>query len=375
MSLGPSYKASFKGEVKSESVTDTRLEQLQSWARGVLRQLLDNSVLEDVRLTPVSGDASFRRYFRLHTDQDSFIAVDAPVAHEDNPRFVRICNMFRDAGVLAPKVFASDFDQGFLLQEDLGDGLYLNSLQAARELGDHKRIDRLYRAAIDALVQFQAGIDKKRLDPYDREALRAETALFHEWFCPQLLGIELSDDDQALIESTYSLLEEAALQQPQVAVHRDYHSRNLMIPDPRRYPAEALPGIVDFQDAVTGAYSYDLVSLLRDCYIRWDDDIIESLANYYYQAARTSKLLPPELQFSQLQRDMDLMGLQRHLKVLGIFSRLTIRDKKSRYLADIPLVISYFLDVAEKYPELEAFLGWFRETVLPVARDKLDLEF
>jgi hypothetical protein len=368
-------KAADGGEVIGESVTDTRLEQLRGWALGVLRQLLDDPALEEASLTPVSGDASFRRYFRLQAGQDSFIATDAPVEHEDNPRFVRVCNMFRDAGVLAPKVFASDFEQGFLLQEDLGDSLYLDSLLAARKNDDRERIDALYRAALDALVQFQAGIDKKRLAPYDQAALRAEMALFHEWFCPQLLGIELSETDQALIDAVYRFLEEAALDQTQVAVHRDYHSRNLMIPDPQRYPAEAVPGIVDFQDAVAGAYSYDLVSLLRDCYIRWDDDSIESLADYYYQAARASKVLPAELEFSQLQRDMDLMGLQRHLKVLGIFSRLYIRDKKSRYLADIPLVISYFLDVAEKYPELQAFLGWFREVVLPVARDKLDLEF
>lgn len=355
-------------------MTDTRLEQLRRWVQQVLGTLLSSSQAPAVELEPVSGDASFRRYFRVQTPAGSYIAVDSPAEHEDNPRFVRVCNMFRDAGVLAPKVFASDFDHGFLLQEDFGDTLYLESLLIARQADDWQSIDELYKRALDALVRFQAGIDKKRLDPYDSKALCQEMALFHEWFCPALLGLELSAPEMQMIEAAYTLLEESALEQAAVAVHRDYHSRNLLVLDAARYDNDSGPGIVDFQDAVTGAYSYDLVSLLRDCYIRWDDDKIRNWAQYYYQQARQQKILPIELDFAHLQRDMDLMGLQRHLKVMGIFSRLAIRDNKSRYLADIPLVISYFLDVAEKYPELDAFLGWFRESVLPAARHKLELD-
>lgn len=350
-----------------KAMDDLRQDKLQQWVGAQL------GAGSPVALTTVSGDASFRRYFRARQDGQPFIAVDAPPEHEDNPRFTQVAKLFRDSGVLTPEIIAGDFESGFLLLEDFGDSLYLDSLLKAQAVNETAVPEQLYRQAIDALVNFQVGIDSKQLPPYDRMQLRSEMQLFDEWFLSGLLGLEISAAERELIDATFTLLEEAALSQTAVAVHRDYHSRNLMIPDPDRYAADAGPGIVDFQDAVRGAYSYDLVSLLRDCYIRWDEALVRQWAGYYREKAIAATVIP-DMEMDQLQRDMDLMGLQRHLKVMGIFSRLFLRDKKSRYLADIPLVISYFLDVAAAYPELATFLDWFRTRVLPAASDKLQME-
>ena len=303
---------------------------------------------------------------RLEVHDDADVpAVDAPPELEDNPRFVRIAQLFRDAGVRAPRVLAQDFEQGFMLLDDLGDDLYLDSLLVAQQDHNLALADELYRGAIDTLIDVQTGIDKKRLDPYDRNRLHQELALFDQWFCAALLNLDLSGAEQQLIADTYRTLEDEALAQPAVAVHRDYHSRNLMIINPG-------PGVIDFQDAVAGPFTYDLVSLLRDCYIRWPDEQVLAWARYYHQQALARGIIPG-LEFSRVQRDMDLMGLQRHLKVMGIFSRLSLRDKKPRYLADIPLVIDYFLDVAAAHPELTAFVDWFLQRVLPAANRELEL--
>lgn len=351
---------------------DTRHQQLHHWTGQVLSHLLPDLPGGDLTLSIVSGDASFRRYFRLEVEGHSYMAVDAPPEHEDNPRFVRICNLFREAGVQAPKVFATDYDQGFLLLEDFGDDLYLTALLEAQQAGDLNLADTLYRDAIDALVTFQGGLDSNRLDPYDRGELHREMTLFDEWFCAGLLKQDLDATARKLIAETYEFLEDAALAQTVVAVHRDYHSRNLLRLDEFRFGTG--PGIIDFQDAVAGACTYDLVSLLRDCYIRWDESRVEQWAHYYYDRAVEQRVIS-DIDFAQLQRDMDLMGLQRHLKVMGIFSRLDIRDKKSRYLADIPLVIRYFLDVAGRHPELDAFVDWFRHTLLPAAKSQFNQDF
>lgn len=344
-------------------MTDARQAQLSRW----LAQTIAGAQAADseISLSVVSGDASFRRYFRTRLGGQSLIAVDAPPALEDNPRFVRVAQLFQDAGVRTPRVLDQDFEQGFLLLDDFGDDLYLDSLWAAQLDHNLALADELYRQAIDTLIDIQGGIDKKRLDPYDRNELHQELVLFDQWFCGELLGLNLSADEQQLVAETYSLLEDKALAQPAVAVHRDYHSRNLMIVNPG-------PGVIDFQDAVAGPYTYDLVSLLRDCYIRWPDEQVLAWARYYHQQAMAREIIP-ELDFTRLQRDMDLMGLQRHLKVMGIFSRLSLRDKKLRYLADIPLVIDYFLDVATVHPELSDFVGWFQQRVLPAARQELEL--
>ncbi len=335
---------------------DSRQEQLQQWARA-------QTTSDSAELSMVSGDASFRRYFRLQLDEKSLIAVDAPPEHEDNPRFVKVCELLLAAGVHAPAIVATDLKKGFLLLEDLGDALYLDSLLLAQQTNDREKADQLYKSAIDALVQLQRNVEKKSLDPYNGAELRREMRLFEEWFCEGLLEMQLSDPEKMLISNAYEFLEQAALSQTEVAVHRDYHSRNLLITEPN-------PGIIDFQDAVRGPYTYDLVSLLRDCYIRWDEDRLEQWLAYYQQEATMAGIIS-NTRTEKLQRDFDLMGLQRHLKVMGIFCRLFIRDKKSRYLADIPLVMNYFLDVAGRYPELAEFVVWFHRRILPEALTKL----
>lgn len=368
---------------------DIRLQELTTWANAEAQRINSQTSVE-IPLQPVSGDASFRRYYRLTvegaadketltknaTSQEpaTFIAVDAPPAHEDSQQFVKIANLLRDAGVSAPSVYAADYHQGFMLLQDFGDALYLEPLLQAQAGGDTALPGQLYRDAITALVSLQQGVDATQLPPYDRERLITEMALFETWFCQEFLGLSLRKSDSECIANAFQFLAAAALAQPQVAVHRDYHSRNLLVLDEATFDKGANPGIIDFQDAVAGAYTYDLVSLLRDCYISWDNTQVLQWALSYRELAAERGLFPAVSE-AQFLRDFDLMGLQRHLKVMGIFSRLFIRDGKSRYLADIPLVIRYFLDVSEGYEELLSFRHWFTQTVLPVARTRrlLDL--
>jgi len=341
-------------------MTNNREQMLRQWVEEIL-----SANAGSITLNIVSGDASFRRYFRVQHAGKNLIAVDAPPEHEDNESFLLIDELLLAAGVRVPRVKAYDKDNGFLLLEDFGDDLYLDKLLQVQQSGDQSISDTLYTGAIDALVKIQANADSGRLGPYSRSELRREMSLFDEWFCQQLLGLEPSEQDRALIENTYSFLEDSALSQQAVFVHRDYHSRNLMILD------EGGPGIIDFQDAVSGAYTYDLVSLLRDCYISWPQEQIDRWADYYLQAAQ-GQGIATALSADQFRRDMDLMGLQRHLKVMGIFSRLFVRDNKSRYLADIPLVIHYFLEVSSRYSELSTFRNWFQQSILPPARKRLE---
>ena len=357
-------------------MNDSRKAQLNEWVNGELSRLskLDSV---DIELATVSGDASFRRYFRAQLPEQSFIAVDAPPENENNELFVEIADYLREAGVKSPKVFAKNYLDGFLLLEDFGDRLYLPRLLTLQEGGldaiSQYQVESLYKDAIRALIKIQSNVDKKRLAPYNREKLRTEMQLFEDWFCKDYLGLDLSASDHDLIANTFTFLEDAALGQTQLAVHRDYHSRNLLILDDGKFSEGSGPGIIDFQDAMAGAYSYDLVSLLRDCYIRWNPDLVESLALHYFELASGAGLIEG-VSASQFLRDFDLMGLQRNFKVMGIFSRLCIRDNKPQYLADIPLVIQYFLEVACNYEEMAPFLDWFEANVLLNAKAKLNLE-
>ena len=318
-------------------------------------------------LSMVSGDASFRRYFRASWQDRSYIAVDAPPQHENSSAFIKVCQMLRAAGVQAPEIFASDLNRGFLLLEDFGDRQLLPTLSRLQSNGEIRRAGAIYQGALLTLLLIQRSPEKERLDPYDRDLLRAEMSLFTEWFCAAFLGLELSVPEHALIDQAMHFLEEAALSQPMVMVHRDFHSRNLMLLDDSAVPAL---GVLDFQDAVHGPYSYDVVSLLRDCYLRWEPETVTHWALAYWQSARADGLLA-EVSEAQFLRDFDLMGLQRHLKVMGIFCRLSLRDNKSQYLADIPLVIQYFLEVSRQYPELGDFVEWFNRRALPVANQRL----
>ena len=306
-------------------------------------------------LSMVSGDASFRRYFRACWQGRSYIAVDAPPQHENSSAFITVCRMLLATGVKAPEIFASDLNRGFLLLEDFGDRQLLPTLSGLQSDGDIQRAEAIYHSALQTLLLIQSIPEKERLDPYDRDQLRAEMNLFTEWFCVAFLELELSVPEHAVIDQMMDFLEEAALSQPTVIVHRDFHSRNLMLLDDSAVPAL---GVIDFQDAVHGPYSYDVVSLLRDCYLRWEPETVIRWALTYWQAARADGLLA-DVSEAQFLRDFDLMGLQRHLKVMGIFCRLSLRDNKSQYLADIPLVIQYFLEVSRHYPELGDFVEWF----------------
>lgn len=367
---------------------DQRREALVAWARHCLEDMTGYSpVVGEVEI--VSGDASFRRYFRLRFErvlqcdhelvsenkrqyllQSQFVLVDAPPAHEDCEQFVHVASLFRRAGVLTPRVLEVDYDRGFMLLQDFGDDLYLPALQ------EGVNVDAMYRAAMSSLVQLQAQGDTAGLPIYDRALLRRELNLFNDWFCERFLELMLNENERALIERTWTFLEDAALNQPQVCVHRDFHSRNLMLlsPDPELNPNQS-PGVIDFQDAVVGANTYDLVSLLRDCYIVWPAERVRGWALEFREMALAVGLITNDSEHDEqtFLRDFDLMGLQRHLKVIGIFSRLNLRDGKSSYMADIPLVIDYVLKVAAQHPEMSEFVQWFQSKILPLATPKLQV--
>ena len=293
---------------------------------------------EEFALAPASSDASFRRYFRISlADGPALIAMDAPPDKEDCRPFVRIAGLFGEAGVLVPKVHAQDIEQGFLLLSDLGTRTYLDVL-------DENSADRLYRDAIAALVAIQRASRPDVLPPYDRTLLTRELALFPDWYVEQQLEAPLSPADTEILRGAFERIIENNLAQPRVYVHRDYHSRNLMASDPG-------PGILDFQDAVDGPITYDLVSLLRDAYIAWDEERVIDWAVHYWESARREGL-PVRRDFGDFYRDFEWMGVQRQIKVVGIFARLACRDGKRGYLDDQPRVIAYLRRACERYREL-----------------------
>jgi N-acetylmuramate 1-kinase len=326
-----------------------RLEQLKTWLAG-------EAGLPACEINPASGDASFRRYFRVTLpDGSSRIAMDAPPEREDCRPFVRVARTLRDLGLNAPEIHAEDLEQGFLLLDDLGTCLYLDALR------DPQAVERLYGDALGALVALQACGPRQGLPPYDRHLLLAEMALFRDWLLGEKLRLELTAAEASLLETVFAQLADNALEQPQVCVHRDYHSRNLMVtPAPN-------PGILDFQDAVIGPVTYDLVSLLRDCYIRWPRQRVEEWALGYFHLAVQSGVLRPEDE-GRFLRWFDLMGIQRHLKAAGIFARLDRRDGKPGYLKDIPRTLGYIVEVADGYPELAPLGRFVAERVLPQTR-------
>ena len=321
-----------------------RLEQLNRW-------LTKTVGLPSYEIAPASSDASFRRYFRVVFNGDSRIVMDAPPDKEDSRPFVAIGRQLHAIGLNVPEILAEDLEQGFLLLSDLGTQQYLSAL-------NESTVDRLYGDALGALAILQTcGPDRGALPPYDEVLLRREMALFPDWYLNTHLGLNLSDSGQAVLDETFSLLVENALAQPQVSVHRDYHSRNLMV-------SSHNPGILDFQDAVYGPVTYDLVSLLRDCYITWPREQVEQWVLSYHDIAIEHGILrgPQEERFL---RWFDLMGVQRHLKASGIFARLNHRDGKPGYLNDIPRTLGYVFEVCGRYPELQPFLHLLEEHVAP----------
>jgi aminoglycoside/choline kinase family phosphotransferase len=322
----------------SPSPADVRLFQLKEWLAS-----LTATPLRPDSLRPASADASFRRYFRLDTVAGgTLIAMDAPPPQEDVRPFLKVAGVLAETGVSVPQVLAQDVERGFLLLSDLGSSTYLHQLNA-------DSAHRLYMDAIDALLQMQLHSRPGVLPEYDRALLLRELNLFPEWYVGKHLGVSLDEQQSAQLQQVFDALLANNLAQPQVYVHRDYHSRNLMV-----LPGDHAgnPGILDFQDAVYGPITYDLVSLLRDAYIRWDEEMVLDWAIRYWEGARRAGL-PVSHDIDAFYRDFEFMGLQRHLKVLGIFARLYHRDGKDGYLKDLPLVMEYARKTAHRYNVLK----------------------
>lgn len=297
---------------------------------------------QELRIEPASADASFRRYFRVTLENgDTRIVMDAPPEHEDCRPFLHVATLFRDAGVHAPEVFAQDLEQGFLLLSDLGNTTYLNVLDATTA-------PALYRDANAALVDIQRASRAGVLPAYDRALLERELNLFPDWYVAQHLGLTLDAPQTAALCNVFETLLANNLAQPQVFVHRDYHSRNLMVID-GAYPAN--PGIIDFQDAVYGPITYDLVSLYRDAYITWEEERELDFVIRYWEMAKKAGL-PVSPDFDAFYRDYEWMGAQRQIKVLGIFARLYHRDGKDGYLKDMPRVMAYLRRTCTRYNAL-----------------------
>lgn len=312
---------------------DSRFQQLQDWLQTV-------AGIHNYEIAPASADASFRRYFRVRFNTTSRIVMDAPPQQEDCRPFIHVSALMAGIGLHVPVVLRQDLQQGFLLLTDLGEQMYLPALNA-------DTVEDLYGDALQALLRLQMH-GPADLPPYDRDLLMTEMELFRQWYLQRHLGLQLSQSENAIIDTAFNYLAEQALQQPRVIVHRDYHSRNLMLSTPN-------PGILDFQDAVIGPITYDLVSLLRDCYIAWPRSQVMGWVREYYRQAQSEGLLE-NVSEAQFVHWFDLMGIQRHLKASGIFARLNYRDAKPGYLQDIPRTLGYVLDVGKDYPPLTSFV-------------------
>jgi aminoglycoside/choline kinase family phosphotransferase len=313
-----------------------RQKQLSEW----LFSLYPNQTFT---IAPASADASFRRYFRAtFADGSTMVVMDAPPQHEDCKPFLHIGKLFEEAGAHVPHVYAQDLAQGFLLLSDLGNTTYLQALDAGSAR-------RLYGQAIDALIKIQLASKPNELPPYDEALLRREMNLFPEWYIAKHLGVTLTEKQKAKLEEVFARIIKNNLSQPCVYVHRDFHSRNLMVSEPN-------PGVLDFQDAVYGPITYDLASLFKDAYIKWEEaEIIDWLIRYWEKARKAG--LPVREDFADFYRDYEMMGAQRHIKVLGIFARLYHRDGKDGYLKDMPLVMEYLHKACERYIDLKPLLN------------------
>lgn len=327
-----------------------RYQSLHNWLSEIFKT-------SDYDLKPASEDASFRMYYRLILQGETYIVMDAPPQHENCERFVDITNRLQQCKVNAPVIHKENIVQGFLLLSDFGDELYLPNLT-------QKTADTLYKDAINTLVKIQVLGDVKNLNFYDEPLLRREMSLFNEWLLIKHLQVNVNDGLNMALEIITKQLVNNALNQPQVFVHRDYHSRNLMLTRDKN------PGVIDYQDAVHGPLSYDLVSLLKDCYIKWSKDEINNWIDFYLKQLAESN--PGyDINREQFQRWFDLMGVQRHLKASGIFARLSHRDSKHGFLKDIPRTLSYIVELKPDYPELNPLCDLIEESVLPTLEQKL----
>lgn len=327
--------------MQNPHMTTARLEQIHAW-------LKNGPGMDSYTLAPASEDASFRRYYRVDAGAGTRILMDAPPGKEDCRPFLDINRRLAAAGVNVPAIHASDMDLGFILMDDFGSALYLDRLT-------EENAESLYADAIDALTRMQRAADARGLPWYDERLLLAEMRLFRDWLVEKHLRISLDRDEETLLNRAFEALLANALEQPQTFVHRDYHSRNLMLTPCGN------PGVLDYQDAVYGPISYDLVSLLKDCYIRWPGKRIRAWISDYRRKIEPAVVVEED----RFLRWFDLMGAQRHLKASGIFARLWHRDGKAGFLRDIPRTLSYIVDLRDQYPELAGLADFIDARVLP----------
>ncbi len=330
-------------QTQTPKTTDSRLQKACHWLAQIHPELSGQGICIDIKsIRPASSDASFRRYFRLDAEiksqRGSVILMDAPPPQEDVRPFVAIAKMLREAHLNAPEVLYQDTNDGFLILSDLGSQTYLQALTPATA-------SNLYKDAWRALIQMQTQCKGTELPPYNQERLLTEMNLFEDWYVKKHLRHNLTATQSDTLREALQKISSCCLAQTVVMVHRDYHSRNLMVTEKNN------PGILDFQDAVMGPITYDLVSLLRDAYITWPEEEQLDWAIRYWQDAKVARL-PVASDFADFWRDFEWMGLQRHLKVLGIFARLFYRDGKSAYLNDLPVVLKYAQDVSRRYVDL-----------------------
>jgi aminoglycoside/choline kinase family phosphotransferase len=326
-----------------------RLNLLNTWLQNTLQ-------FDNITLQALTNDASFRRYFRVTDATQSYVVMDAPPDKEDCHSFIYVAYLLRQAGLNAPDIIAQDTQQGFLLLTDYGSELYWSALQT-------EQADALYADAFRALIKMQA-INADSLPVYDDALLETELRLFTDWLMETHLTIHLDIEEQQQLDTCFALLKQSALSQPQVFVHRDYHSRNLMV------VTDNNPAILDFQDAVKGAITYDLVSLLRDCYQVWSVERVEAWMSDYYHLAIETHILNQDVTLAQFKRWFDLMGIQRHLKASGIFARLYHRDGKDNYFRYIPDTLQYIAQVSANYSELQFLHQLLVKRVIPAYRSK-----
>jgi aminoglycoside/choline kinase family phosphotransferase len=324
-------------------IEDLRIMAMLDWLRHDLLMTIASCA-------PASSDASFRRYFRVEGPEGRFVVMDAPPEKENVAAFIKVNHLLKAAGVHVPEIFAQNLEEGFLLLEDFGSSDFLS--RVAKE-----NAEPMYQSALDSLFRLQSGtsISACGLPVYDNALLTRELGIFDEWFLGQWLDVEMP---AGIREPLHEHLIASALEQPRICVHRDYHSRNLMVLE-----ADS-PGVLDFQDAVVGPVTYDLASLLRDCYVAWPEQRVEDWMSGYYQRLLDAQLIDCSL--DRFRRWFDWMGMQRHLKAIGIFARLNLRDGKPGYLKDIPRTLNYVLTQADAYPEFAAFSEFLRTTVLPL---------
>lgn len=301
----------------------------------------------------ISGDASFRRYFRVVHQERTYVLMDTPVQLIPLEPFIAIASAYGSATIKVPEIIGFDAEQGFMLLEDLGDVQLLSQLTPGN-------VEAHYQNAIGILPSIASvtTCTGHALPEYDDDFVYRELGIFTEWLVEHHLGMMLSAEETQMLNRAFQLLANNIAEQPKVGMHRDFHSRNLMCFQDDYY-------VIDFQDAVVGPVTYDSVSLLRDCYIRWPQEQVEALALHHYQLCLDHGLLSSSVGFSQYMRWFDLTGLQRHIKAAGIFARLNYRDSKPAYMDDIPLTLSYIIDIAAKYEELQAFHSWVLETLAP----------